>query len=78
MTQSNKGSRQFVICINNDDYPASLETRKIYEVLSDSDAGKHGQIRVVDESGEDYLYPQENFIPVDLPRNTEEAVIKAA
>jgi hypothetical protein len=78
MTQSNRGLRQFVICINNDDYPASLETRKIYEVLSDSDAGEHGQIRVVDESGEDYLYPQENFIPVDLPRNTEEAVIKSA
>jgi hypothetical protein len=78
MTQSKKRSRQFVICINNDDYPASLETRKIYEALPDPDAEKHGQIRVVDESGEDYLYPGGHFIPVDLPKNAEEAVIKAA
>jgi len=78
MTQSKKRSRQFVICINNDAYPASLETRKIYEALPDPDAEKHGQIRVVDESGEDYLYPQGHFIPVDLPKNAEEAVIKAA
>jgi hypothetical protein len=78
MTQSKRRSRQFVICINNDDYPASLETRKIYEALSDSDAEKHGQIRVIDESGEDYLYPQDYFIPVDLPKNAEDAVIKAA
>ncbi len=71
-------SHQLVICIKNDDYPASLEKRKIYEVISDSVAKSHGQIRVIDESGEDYLYPQEYFIPVSLPRNIEDAVIKAA
>ncbi len=71
-------SRQLVICVKNEDYPASLEKRKIYEAIPDPVAEKHGQIRVIDESGEDYLFPQEYFIPVSLPKNIEEAVIKAA
>ena len=71
-------SRQLVICIKNEDYPASLEKRKIYEAIPDPVAEKHGQVRVIDESGEDYLFPQEYFIPVSLPKNIEEAVIKAA
>jgi len=69
---------QLVICIKNDDYPASLEKRKIYESILDSEAEKHGQIRVIDESGEDYLYPKKYFIPASLPKNIEEAVRKAA
>ena len=69
---------RLVICVKNEDYPASLEKRKIYESISDSEAEKHGQIRVIDESGEDYLYPQEYFIPASLPKNVEEAVRKAA
>jgi hypothetical protein len=64
--------------VKNEDYPASLEKRKIYEAIPDPDAAKHDQIRVIDESGEDYLYPEEYFIPVTLPKNVEEAVIKAA
>jgi hypothetical protein len=71
-------SHQLVICVNNEDYPASLEKRKIYEAIPDKAAEKHGQIRVIDESGEDYLYPQGYFIPVSLPKDVEEAVIKAA
>ena len=71
-------SHQLVICVKNEDYPASLEKRKIYEAIPDNAAKKHGQIRVIDESGEDYLYPQDYFIPVSLPKNVEEAVIKAA
>jgi hypothetical protein len=67
-----------VICVKNEDYPASLEKRKIYEAIPDPVAEKHGQVRVIDESGEDYLFPQEYFIPVSLPKNIEEAVIKAA
>ena len=70
--------QQFVICIRNDDYPASLETRKIYASIADADASKHGQIRVIDESGEDYLYPSDFFIPIDLPREAEQAVIADA
>ena len=73
-----KTSHQLVICIKNDDYPASLEKRKIYEAIPDPLAQKHSQIRVIDESGEDYLYPQDYFIPVSLPKNVEDAVIKAA
>ncbi len=69
---------QFVICIENADYPVSLERRKIYEALPDPEAEKLGQIRVIDESGEDYLYPSEYFVSVTLPKDAETAVIKAA
>ena len=68
----------FVICIENSDYPASLEKRKIYEALLDADAAKHGQIRVIDESGEDYLYPKECFVDANLPEETRAAVVEAA
>ena len=68
---------RFVICIANDDYPASLEKRKIYETLPDADAARHGQLRVLDESGEDYLYPREYFVQVKLPKATEEALVSA-
>ena len=66
-------SHRLVICIKNDDYPASLETRKIYEAVPDIEAEKQKQIRVIDESGEDYLYPEEYFIPVSLPKDIEDA-----
>ena len=69
---------KFVICIENSEYPASLEKRKIYEVLPDSDAEKIKQIRVIDESGEDYLYPASCFIDANLSKETREAVAKAA
>jgi len=72
------GDHRFVICIRNDDYPASLEKRKIYETLPDADAEKHHQVRVVDESGEDYLYPEVYFVPVKLPKATEQALVNAA
>jgi hypothetical protein len=68
----------FVICIDNTDYPASLEKRKIYEAIPDADAAKHGQIRVIDESGEDYLYPRECFVDANLPDKTRAAVVDAA
>ena len=71
-------SHKLVICVRNDDYPASLEKRKIYEAIPDADAEKHHQIRVIDESDEDYLYPKDYFISVTLPENVERAVIKAA
>jgi len=63
--------------VENTNYPASLECRKVYQVLSDGRASKQGQLRVIDESGEDYLYPQEYFIPLKLPRAAERAVLKA-
>jgi hypothetical protein len=53
--------------VDNRDYPASLELWKIYKVLPDKDAARHGQLRVIDESGEDYLFPAECFRLVELP-----------
>lgn len=69
---------KFVICIENSDYLASLETRKIYEVLPDSEAAKVDFIRIVDESGDDYLYPASCFVDVDLPKAVQAAIVKAA
>jgi len=69
---------KFVICIDNSDYPASLEKRKIYEVLPDKDAGKIEHIRIIDESGEDYLYPASCFIDANLSKETRDAVSRAA
>ncbi len=68
---------EFAICINNYGYEVSLETRKLYEVLIDSDAEKHHQIRVIDESGEDYLYPASLFDRVTLPAQVIEHVFHA-
>ena len=68
----------FVICIENSEYPASLEKRKIYETVPDADAANYGQIRVIDESGEDYLYPGEFFVDANLPEDIRAAVVEAA
>jgi len=73
-----KRQRQFVVCIRCGDYPVSLEERKIYEILPDPEAAKHQQIRVVDESGDSYLYPEGYFIVIDLPEATRRALVKAA
>jgi len=61
-----KHNENFVICVVNKGYSASLELRKIYQVLPDKPALKLHQIRVIDESGEDYLYPEEFFVPMDF------------
>ena len=60
--------RQFVICVDNGGYPASLERWKVYRALPDREADAHGMLRVIDESGEDYLYPKERFCPIQLPQ----------
>jgi hypothetical protein len=64
--------RHFMICVDNKGYEASLEMRKIYEVLVDRESEKHRQLRVIDESGEDYLYPAKFFAAVRLPSETKE------
>lgn len=66
------------MCVRNTGYAASLELRKIYEVLPDIDGATHGLIRVVDESGDDYLYPHKFFLPIELPHALEVAVRRAA
>ena len=70
-------AKQFVVCLNNEGYEVSLERRKIYRVLADPEAGKHRQIRVIDESGDDYLYPQRYFAPIELPQAIRRAVLAA-
>ena len=71
-------SPQFVICIENKDYPVSLEKRKIYEVVADPEAEEISHIRVIDESGEDYLYPATCFIDANRPKEVQAAIVKAA
>ncbi|MEJ8568903.1 hypothetical protein [Elongatibacter sediminis] len=71
-------NRQFVICTNNAGYEVSLEVRKLYQVVPDPAAEKSGQIRVIDESGEDYLYPPSLFVRVDLPAAVAEQVASVA
>ena len=67
-----------VICIRNEGYAASLEKRKIYLKLPDAEAERHHFVRVIDESGKDYLYPQEYFVAVELPDEVKRAVMAAA
>jgi len=69
---------RFVICVNNDGYPASLELRKVYRVIPDEVAGTRGFVRVVDESGEDYLYPQDLFVPIEVPQSAHGAFAHAS
>ena len=66
---------QFVVCLKDEGYEASLERRKIYQLLDDKDAAKEGLVRVIDESGEDYLYPQDYFARIDLPDVVARALI---
>lgn len=69
---------KFAVCVNNAGYPASLELHKIYRVLPDEDAEAEGDLRVIDESGEDYLYPAEYFVLVELPQAVERSLLQNA
>ena len=68
---------RFAICVNNSEYPASLELHKIYRILPDEDAVQDGDLRVIDESGEDYLYPADYFVMIELPRETAQVLRKS-
>jgi len=72
MGQNNE-NQIFMLCIENKDCQ-DLERRKIYRVLLDSEASKEGYVRVIDESGEDYLYPESYFISIQLPKKAQEAL----
>jgi hypothetical protein len=67
--------KRFAICIDNTDYAASLIVKKIYEVLPDEEAAKDDLIRIIDESGEDYLYHVSHFILIELPLKVEQALV---
>ena len=73
-----KEETKFVICINNQDYPASLERWKIYRTLSDEKAEKRNLIRIIDESGEDYLYSTKDFAAINLPQEVATAFLALA
>ncbi len=71
-------AKQFVVCLKNKGYEVSLERRKIYQALPDPEAAKQRQVRVIDESGEDYLYPQSFFAPIELPPQPIRQAVLAA
>ena len=73
-----RAAQELVICIDNSGYEVSLERRKIYVCIPDARAEKLGQLRVIDESGEDYLYPQGSFVRVEFPQPVRRAVLQAA
>jgi hypothetical protein len=65
---------KFVICVNNEGHEASLEIRKVYERLPDPKGERHGYVRIIDESGDDYLFPGNYFIALELPKDIEAAI----
>jgi len=69
--------KQFVLCVDNTDYEASLITRKVYEVIPDEQAEKDDLIRIIDESGEDYLYHTSQFVFIELPIEIEQVLVAA-
>ena len=70
--------QRFAVCVENTDYQTSLESRKIYRTLPDNDAEAHGYVRVIDESGEDYLYPEAFFVPIEPSEKLRTALLHAA
>ena len=78
MTKKIESTPEFVVCINNEGYPASLELHKIYRVVPDKDAAADGDLRVIDESGEDYLYPESYFAPIKVPAAVEKSLLRAS
>lgn len=72
----NNSGYSFAVCINNPGYPASLELYKIYRVLPDKYAEKDGDLRIIDESGEDYLYSASYFVPIKVPERVEQALLQ--
>jgi hypothetical protein len=76
MTRS-RSPTHYALCVRNDGYPASLLVRRLYELVPDRGAAARGLVRVVDESGEDYLYPEKFFVPIALPRPVTRAMAAA-
>jgi hypothetical protein len=74
MKKRNNASRQYVICIDNSGHPVALDLHKIYEIMPDERAAEDDCLRVIDESGEDYLYASERFVPVDLAKRAQESM----
>jgi len=71
-------SHHFVVCTSNEGYKASLEPRKLYELIDDPQAKAFGMLRVIDESGEDYLFPEQLFVRITLPESLEKQLSEVA
>ena len=78
MKQRKSSATRFAVCVDNSDYPASLELYKIYRVVPNQEAAGEGDLRVIDESGEDYLYPAGYFVAIELPKKVEQKLLKAS
>ena len=77
MTKTSEQHPCFAVCIKNTDYPASLERHKIYRVIPDETARQDGDLRIIDESGEDYLYPASYFVLIEVSQVLEESLLEA-
>ena len=77
MKSPHANEAQFAVCVNDDGYPASLELHKIYRIVPDEGAVRDGDLRVVDESGEDYLYPVSYFSPIVVSAELEASLLTA-
>jgi hypothetical protein len=78
MKRKRSTAARFAVCINNAKYPAALELHKVYRVLPDTDAAKDGDLRIIDESGEDYLYPASWFAIVPVPPKVRKSILNVA
>jgi hypothetical protein len=76
MTRMSDREGTLVVCVRNTDYAVSLETRKVYLALSDETATERGLMRIIDESGEDYLYPADYFLQVDFPAAVRDTLMR--
>jgi hypothetical protein len=76
--KKNREKLTFGVCVNNKDYPASLELMKLYQIVADAEAEAEGMLRVIDESGESYLYNASRFILVNVPEEVETAYAQLA
>jgi hypothetical protein len=77
MKRRKSRTSHFAVCVDNRGYPASLELHKIYRVLPDADAAAEGDIRVIDESGEDYLYSANRFVEIEPPQTVRRSLLHA-
>ena len=68
-------SKQFALCVDNTEYEASLVLGKVYPILSDAKAARDDLVRIVDESGEDYLYHKSHFVFVDFPKSVARRIL---
>ncbi len=78
MAERKSRAKRFVVCVNNDGSPASLELHKIYRVVPDEEAEADGDIRVVDESGEDYLFSAARFVEIEPPQRVKRSLLHAS